>query len=41
MSIKKGNKIEIKKYLFKNKGREYIQKTTVNKCLGLILNALK
>ena len=41
VGIKKGNKIAIVKYLFKNKGRSYIQKTTVNKCLGLILSALK
>ena len=41
VGIKKGNKIAIKKYLFKNKGRTYIQKSTVNKCLGLILSALK
>ena len=41
VGIKKGNKISIKKYLIKNKGRSYIQKTTVNKCLGLILSALK
>ena len=41
VGIKKGNKIEIKKYLFKNKGREYIQKTTVKKSLKLILNTLK
>ena len=41
VGIKKGNKICIKKYLFKNKGRSYIQKATVNKCLGLILSALK
>ena len=41
IGIKKGNKISIKKYLFKNKGRSYIQKATVNKCLGLILSALK
>ena len=41
VGIKKGNKISIKKYLFKNKGRAYIQKSTVNKCLGLILSALK
>ena len=33
--------VGIKKYLFKNKGRSYIQKATVNKCLGLILSALK
>jgi len=41
VGIKKGNKISIKKYSFKNKGRSYIQRATVNKCLGLILNALK
>ena len=41
VGIKKGNKISIKKYLFKNKERSYIQKATVNKCLGLILSALK
>jgi len=41
VGINKDNKISVKKYLFKNKGRTYIQKTTVNKCLGLILNALK
>ena len=41
IAIKKGNKINIKKYSFKNKGRSYIQRTTVNKCLGLILNSLK
>ena len=41
VGIKKDNKISIKKYLFKNKGRSYIQKVTVNKCLGLILSALK
>ena len=41
LGIKKGNKIEVKKYLFKNKGRSYIQKATVNKCLGLISSSLK
>jgi len=41
VGLKKGNKITINKYLFKNRGRIYIQKTTVNKCLGLILRALK
>jgi len=39
--IKKGSKISIKKYLFENKGRSYIQKATVNKCLKLILGSLK
>ena len=41
VGIKKRNKIEIKKYLFKNKGRSYIQKATVNKCLRLILSIAK
>ena len=41
IGIKKGNKIYIKKYLFKNKGRSYIQKSAVRKCLGLILSILK
>ena len=41
VGIKKGNRIKVKKYLFKNKGRAYIQKATVNKSLGLILSFLK
>ena len=41
VGIKKGNRAEVKKYLFKNKGRSYIQKTAVNKSLGLILSFLK
>ena len=41
VGIIKGNKINIYKYLFKNKGRLYIQKATVNKCLKLILRTLK
>jgi PncC family amidohydrolase len=41
VGIKKGNKIKIHKCLFKNKGRSYIQKATVKKSLGLILNILK
>ena len=41
IGIKKGNNVEVKKYLFKNKGRSYIQKTAVIKSLGLILNFLK
>ena len=41
VGIKKGNKIKIHKYLFKNKGRSYIQRATVRKSLGLILNILK
>ena len=41
VGIKKGNRSEVKKYLFKNKGRSYIQKAAVNKSLGLILSFLK
>jgi len=41
IGIKKGNKISIKKYLFRNKDRSYIQKVAVNKCLELILRVLK
>ena len=41
IGIKDHNKIYIKKYLFKNKGRTYIQRTAVNNTLGLVLNCLK
>ena len=41
VGIKKGNRAKIKKYLFKNKGRSYIQKAAVNKSLELILSFLK
>ena len=41
IGIKKNDKILIKKYLFENKGRSYIQKTAVNKSLQLMLNFLK
>jgi len=37
IGIKKGNKTLVKKFLFKNKKRKSIQKTTVNKALNLIL----
>ena len=40
IGIKKGNNIKIKKNLFKNKGRTYIQKATVNKALKLIIEVL-
>ena len=39
--IKKNNKIITNKHLFKNKGRNYIQKAAVNKSLKLILTSLK
>ena len=41
VGIKKGNMIEVKKYLFKNKGRMYIQKAAVNKSVKLILSFIK
>ena len=41
VGIKKGNRVEAKKYLFKNKGRSYIQKAAVNKSLELILSFIK
>ena len=41
VGIKKGDKIRVKKYLFKNKGRAYIQKAAVNKSIELILVTLK
>ena len=41
LGIKKGNKLMIKKYLFQNKGRSYIQKKTVNASLKLILSFIK
>ena len=41
IGIKKANIINVKKYLFKNKERSYIQRAAVNKCLKLILSTLK
>tara|TARA_B100000809_G_scaffold156969_1_gene154253 strand:- start:35 stop:508 length:474 start_codon:yes stop_codon:yes gene_type:complete len=41
VGIKKDDKIKVKKYLFKNKGRNYIQKAAVDKSLKLIVAALK
>ena len=41
IGIKRDNKIKVYKYLFKNKGRSYIQKTAVKKSLELILSFLK
>ena len=41
IGIKKRNKTLVKKYLFKNKGRLYIQKAAVNKSLELILSFIK
>ena len=41
IGIKKGNKLLVKKYLFKNKKRSSIQRATVNKALNLILSFIK
>ena len=41
IGIKKGNKTLVKKYLFKNKKRSSIQRSTVNKALNLILSFIK
>ena len=41
IGIKKGNKTLVKKYLFKNKKRIFIQRAAVNKALNLILSFLK
>ena len=41
IGVKKHNKITVKKYLFKNNGRNYIRKSTVNSALRLILNFIK
>ena len=41
VGIKKGNRTEVKKYLFKNEGRTYIQKAAINKSLRLILSFIK
>ena len=41
LGIKKGNRTEIKKYFFKNKGRAYIQKAAVTESLKLILSFIK
>ena len=41
IGIKKGNKIQISKCLFKSKKRSIIQKSAVYKALGLVLKAAK
>tara|TARA_B100000579_G_C22171418_1_gene549875 strand:- start:50 stop:523 length:474 start_codon:yes stop_codon:yes gene_type:complete len=41
IGIKKENKTLIKKFLFKNKKRNSIQKSTVNKALNLVLSFAK
>ena len=41
IGIKKGNKIQIFKHLFKNKKRSSIQKSTVRKAMDLVLRITK
>ncbi len=41
IGIKRGNKIQIFKYLFKNKKRSSIQKSTVRNALDLVLRVTK
>ena len=41
VGIKRANKVKVNRYLFKNKGRLYIQKAAVNKSLDLILSFIK
>ena len=41
IGIKKNNKTLVKKYLFKNKKRNSIQRATVNKALNLVLSFAK
>ena len=41
IGIKKGNKALVKKFLFKNKKRNSIQRLTVNKALNLVLDFAK
>ena len=41
IGVMKINKIKINKYLFKNRGRTFIQRSAVSKCIGLILGSLK
>ena len=41
IGMKKGNKILVKKFLFKSKKRNSIQRSTVNKALNLVLSIAK
>jgi len=41
IGIKKGNKVLVKKFLFKSKKRNSIQRSTVNKALNLVLSFAK
>jgi PncC family amidohydrolase len=41
VGIKRGNKVKVNRYLFKNKGRSNVQRAAVKKALELILSVLK
>ena len=41
IGLKKANKINVNRFIFINKGRSYIQRLAVNKCLKLILSSIK
>ena len=41
IGLKKGNKLLVKKYFFKNKNRQQIQRATVSKALNLVLSINK
>jgi nicotinamide mononucleotide (NMN) deamidase PncC len=41
IGLKSGKKITINKYHFKNKNRNFIQRTTVRKALSLITQVIK
>ena len=41
IGVKKGNKTQVNKYLFKSKKRASIQKATVKKAINLVLRAVK
>ena len=41
IGLKKNNKIYVKKFIFRNKGRQYIRNSAVKKSLNLILSSLK
>ena len=41
IGVKKDDKINVKRFLFKNKGRNYVRKATVKRSLKLILSLMK
>ena len=40
VGIKRGNKVKVNRYLFKNKGRSNVQRAAVKKALELVLNTI-